>query len=55
VGEGAADVKRITEALRAARYRGWYSLEQETRLATADDRPLGRISRSIEYLLPLLA
>jgi inosose dehydratase len=55
VGEGAADVKRITEALRAARYRGWFSLEQETRLATADDRPLGRISRSVEYVLPLLA
>jgi inosose dehydratase len=55
VGEGAANVKRITEALRAASYRGWYSLEQETRLATADDRPLGRISRSLEYVLPLLA
>ena len=55
VGEGAADVKRLTEALRAARYRGWYTLEQETRLASVDDRPLGRISRSLEYVLPLLA
>jgi len=55
VGEGGADVKRATEALRAARYRGWYTLEEETRLATSDVRPLGRISRSLEYLLPLLA
>ena len=55
VGEGAADVKRVTEALRAARYGGWYALEQEARLASPDDRPLGRISRSLEFVLPLLA
>src|SRR6184192_3843960 len=40
VGEGGADVKRATEALRAASYRGWYTLEEETRLATSDVRPL---------------
>lgn len=55
LGEGGADVKRVTEALRAAGYRGWYALEEETRLGSADDRPLGRISRSLEYVLPLLA
>ena len=54
LGEGGADVKRVTEALRGAAYHGWYALEQETRLATSDDRPLGPISRSLEYLLPLL-
>src|SRR5207249_3960963 len=54
VGEGGADVKRAIDALRAAKYRGWYTLEQETRLPTPDDRPLGRISRSLEYVLPLL-
>ena len=54
LGEGGADVKRVTEALRAAGYRGWYALEEETRLNSADDRPLGRISRSLEYVLPLL-
>src|SRR6266480_818533 len=32
VGEGVADVKRVTEALRAAGYGGWYALEQEARL-----------------------
>lgn len=55
VGEGGADVGRAIEALRATGYRGWYTLEQETRLAGADDRPLGRISRSLEFVLPLLA
>lgn len=54
LGEGGIDVKGITGALKAAGYRGWYSLEQELRLASADDRPLGRISRSIDYVLPLL-
>jgi inosose dehydratase len=55
LGEGGADVKRVTEALRGAGYRGWYALEQETRLASPEDRPLGRISRSLEYALPLLS
>jgi inosose dehydratase len=55
IGEGAANVSRVIEALRGANYRGWFTLEQETRLATPEDRPLGRISRSLEYVLPLLA
>jgi inosose dehydratase len=54
IGEGGAQVARVVEALRAVKYRGWYTLEQETRLATSDDRPLGRISRSLEFVLPLL-
>jgi inosose dehydratase len=54
IGEGGANVKRVTEALRGTNYQGWYTLEQETRLASTDDRPLGRISRSLEYVLPLL-
>ena len=55
LGEGGADVKRVTAALRGAGYRGWYALEEETRLASSEDRPLGPISRSLEYVLPLLA
>ena len=55
VGEGGAQVARVVEALRGDGYRGWFTLEQETRLASAEDRPLGRISRSLEYVLPLLA
>ena len=55
LGEGSGRVDRVVEALRGSKYRGWYILRQETRLATADDRPLGRVSRSLEYLLPLLS
>jgi inosose dehydratase len=54
IGEGGAAVARATEALRAVKYRGWYTLEQETRLASREDRPLGKISRSLEFVLPLL-
>lgn len=54
LGEGGAEVARAIEALRASGYRNWYVLEQETRLGTSEDRPLGRISRSLEYLVPLL-
>ena len=54
IGEGGADVARAIEALRSAGYTGWYVLEQETRLDSSADRPLGRISRSLEFVLPLL-
>ncbi len=54
IGEGSIDVRAVTAALRKAGYRGWYSLEQEVRLGSASERPLGRISRSLEYVLPLL-
>ena len=55
LGEGAANVDRVVEALRSSKYRGWFTLQQETRLASPEDRPLGRISRSLDYLMPLLA
>ncbi len=55
IGEGGAKVERVVDALRTSGYRAWYTLEQETRLPTAEDRPLGRISRSLEYVLPLLS
>ena len=54
LGEGGAQVSHVVEALRNAKYAGWYTLEQETRLGSSDERPLGSISRSLEYLLPLL-
>ena len=54
LGEGGGQVDKVVEGLRQGKYRGWFTLEQETRLASSDDRPLGRISRSLEYLLPLL-
>ena len=54
IGEGGANVAGVIEALRSANYRGWHTLEDETRLPSPDVRPLGRISRSLEYVLPLL-
>lgn len=55
IGEGGAEVDRAIAALRATGYRGWYALEQETRLLSSADRPLGPISRSLDHVLPLLA
>jgi inosose dehydratase len=55
LGEGGAKVGRIIEGLRATGYQGWYTLDQPVRLESAEDRPLGRVSRSLEYLMPLLA
>ena len=54
LGEGVAKVDRFIEELRRSKYRGWYTLRQEKRLPSTDDRPLGGISRSLEYLVPLL-
>ena len=54
IGEGGANVAGVIEALRSENYRGWHTLEDETRLPSPDVRPLGRISRSLEYVLPLL-
>ena len=54
LGTGDARVDRVVEMLRKTGYRGWYSLEQDTRLPSADDRPLGMISRSLQHLRELL-
>jgi inosose dehydratase len=55
LGSGDASVDRVVETLRRTGYRGWYSLEQDTRLPTSEDRPLGAISRSLQHLRTLLA
>lgn len=55
LGEGAAHVAEVITALKGMKYRGWYTLEEETRLGSHDNRPLGRISRSLGFLLPLLS
>ena len=54
LGTGDASVDRVVETLRKTGYRGWYALEQDTRLPSADDRPLGMISRSLGHLRELL-
>lgn len=55
LGTGDASVDRVVEALRRTGYRGWYTLNQDTRLPSAEDRPLGAISRSLQHLRALLA
>jgi inosose dehydratase len=54
LGTGDANVDHVVETLRKTRYGGWYALEQDTRLPSADDRPLGMISRSLQHLRDLL-
>lgn len=55
LGTGDASVDRVVEALRRTGYRGWYTLSQDTRLPSAEDRPLGAISRSLQHLRTLLS
>ena len=55
LGTGDANVDRVIENLRTAGYRGWYTLDQDTRLPSSEDRPLGAISRSLQHLRLLLA
>jgi inosose dehydratase len=55
LGTGDASVDRVVEILRQKGYGGWYSLDQDTRLPSAEDRPLGAISRSLQHLRTLLA
>jgi inosose dehydratase len=54
LGTGDASVDRSVETLRRMGYRGWYTLDQDTRLPSAEDRPLGAISRSLQHLRSLL-
>jgi inosose dehydratase len=54
LGTGDASVDRVVETLRRTGYRGWYTLDQDTRLPSAEDRPLGAISRSLQHLRKLL-
>lgn len=55
LGTGDAGIDRVVEALRRTKYRGWYALNQPTRLASESDQPIAAIKHSLEYLLPLLA
>lgn len=55
LGSGDANIDRVVEGLRKTAYRGWYTLNEDTRLPSAEDRPLGAISRSLQHLRRLLA
>jgi inosose dehydratase len=54
LGTGDAGVDRVVEGLRGVKYRGWYTLDQPTRLTSELDQPIAAIRRSLAYLIPLL-
>lgn len=58
LGEGSAPVAETVLALEGAGYAGWYVLEQDCALPSADipagEGPVADVRRSIEFLRPLL-
>jgi inosose dehydratase len=58
LGEGSAPVAETVRALEGAGYAGWYVLEQDCALPSADipagEGPIADVRRSIEFLRPLL-
>jgi inosose dehydratase len=58
LGEGDAPVAATVRELEGAGYDGWYVLEQDCALPSADipegEGPIRDVRRSIDYLLPLL-
>jgi inosose dehydratase len=56
LGDGDASVAGTVAALEQSGYTGWYVLEQDTSVASADDAdgPAEDVRRSYEYLLSLL-
>jgi inosose dehydratase len=54
LGTGDAGVDRVVEGLRRANYRGWYSIEHETRLASETDDPLPNIKKALKHVRALL-
>jgi inosose dehydratase len=55
LGTGDAEVERVVESLRGAGYRGWYSLDQDTRLGSGVDDPLAAVVDALGFLRLLLA
>ena len=54
LGTGDAEVDNVVEALGKARYRGWYAIEHDARLA-AGDKPLPVIKRALDHVRRLVA
>ncbi|WP_024806556.1 TIM barrel protein [Nocardia sp. BMG51109] len=55
LGEGDVDIEALVRHVRAAGYRGWYVIEQDTALAPGEtaDGPSRDAARSLRYLVPL--
>jgi inosose dehydratase len=54
IGAGDAGVAEVVEAVRRAGYRGWYGLESEARLDTAQEDPLENVKESLERVREML-
>jgi len=55
LGSGDARVDDVVETLRRSRYRGWYSIDQDIRLGSNDEKPLTGIKRSLDHVRRLVA
>lgn len=55
MGTGDARVEEVIETLRRSRYRGWYAIDQDVRLAASDDKPMPGIKRALDYVRRLVA
>jgi len=55
LGSGDARVETVIETLRRTRYRGWYAVEHDVRLASKDDKPITAVKRSLDYVRRLVA
>lgn len=54
LGTGDARLESVIENLRRSRYRGWYAIDEDLRLAAKDDKPLPGIKRSLDYVRRLV-
>lgn len=55
LGSGDARVESVIETLQRSRYRGWYAIESDLRLAAAEEKPLPGVKRALDYTRRLLA
>src|SRR5260370_1985913 len=55
LGQGDARLENVIESLQRSKYRGWYSIDQDVRLKSSDDKPLPDIKRALEYVRKLVA
>jgi inosose dehydratase len=55
MGSGDARVESAIEILRRSRYRGWYSIDADVRLATNEEKPVTGVKRALDYVRRLVA
>jgi hypothetical protein len=55
LGQGDARLENVIESLQRSKYGGWYSIDQDVRLKSSDDKPLPDIKRALDYVRKLVA